>query len=215
MQCLPKLPNAPHGLMICGVAPNDDYFAHMSSLLGASGSTGWARALIQALGPDLQEKRLTSILVLDEYNSPGSNDLNISFARMLYKAFVDQNVYLVFLTQNERVASTLCDLNLRSKITALPTAVHNPDAPLSVDFSWKEFLWGRKLLTKFLECLDKKEATPHPDIFQGKDKEGAVPWIHEPMTPHKARWIYESKVCESSESIDMGKVCSEFLGVDP
>ena len=201
--------------MISGIAQNDDYFAHMSSLLGASVSAGWARALIQALAPDPREKRLSSILILDEYNSPGPNDVNISFARMLYKAFVDQNVYLVFLTQNERVANTLCEFNMRCKLTALPTAVHNPDAPLSVPFQWKEFLWGRKLLTKFLECLDKKGGKPHLDIFEGMDSEGAVPWIHEPMTPHKARWIYESKISESRESIDIGKVCSEFLDDDP
>ena len=46
------LRSAPHGIMIAVLAPNDVYFTHIVSLLGATGSKGWARAPILALAPD-------------------------------------------------------------------------------------------------------------------------------------------------------------------
>jgi hypothetical protein len=188
---LPALPDAPHGLMIGGLAPNDNYVSYMASLLGATDSKGWAQALIQALVPDPKDsQRRKSILILDEFNSPGPDDINLSFARTLYKAFADSNVYLVFLSQSEQFADRLSDLNNRSKITALPTAVMNPDAEIPTKFQWKRMEWSRDLLTKYLEHLDDGK---NPAIFENKDEHGAVDWIDVPMTPHKARWKYETR----------------------
>lgn len=188
---LPALPHAPHGLMIGGLAPNDNYVSYMASLLGATNSKGWAQALIQALVPDPKDsQRRKSILVLDEFNSPGPDDINLSFARTLYKAFADSDIYLVFLSQNKDFADRLSNLNNRSKITALPTAVINPDAEIPTKFQWKRMEWSRDLLTNYLEHLDGGK---NPELFENKDEHGAVGWIDAPMTPHQARWKYETK----------------------
>lgn len=123
--------DAPHGIMISGLSPKEDYVSHMSSLLGATHSTGWARALIQALVPDPRSpSRKHSILILDEFNSAGPDDINITFVKMLYKAITDKSIYLLIMTQNEQLANDLADANNRSKITALPSAVNNSEAPL-------------------------------------------------------------------------------------
>jgi len=201
---LPALPHPPHGLMIGGLAPNDNYVSYMASLLGATDSKGWAQALIQALVPDPKDsQRRKSILILDEFNSPGPGDINLSFARTLYKAFADSNIYLVFLSQSEEFADRLSDLNNRSKITALPTAVENPDAELQTKFQWKRMEWSRGLLTKYLEHLDGGK---NPALFEKKDAEGAVAWIDVPMTPHKARWKYETKSDETLDATALSKL---------
>jgi hypothetical protein len=189
---LPALKHAPHGVMIGGLAPNDDYFTHMASLLGASGAKGWARALIQALVPDPKSpQRRHSILILDEFNSAGPDDINISFARTLYKALTDKSIYLLIMTQDKSVAEKLADLSNRSKITALPGAVTNPEAPMGKYFDWKPMVWNLALLTKYLERMDEGK---NPEIFSDKNDRGELNWLDGPMTPHNARWKYEEKI---------------------
>mmetsp|Transcript_3855 Transcript_3855/g.5874 ORF Transcript_3855/g.5874 Transcript_3855/m.5874 type:complete len:197 (+) Transcript_3855:360-950(+) len=186
---LPALPHAPHGVMIGGLAPNDDYFTHMASLLDASGGEGWARALIQALVPNPRSpQRRHSILILDEFNSAGPDDINISFAKVLYKALTEKSIYLLNMTHDESAGKKLADLNNRSKITALPGAVTNPEAPVGTDFDWKPMVWNLALLTKYLENLD--EGKNH-EIFIDKNDRGELNWLDGPMTPHHARWKYE------------------------
>jgi hypothetical protein len=109
---------------------------------------------------------------------------------MLYRAFVDSHVYLVFIFQNKQFADRLSNENNGSKITALPTAVMNPDAEIPMEFQWKSMEWSRDLLIMYLEHLD---AGKNPALFENKDEHGAVEWIDVPMTPHKARWIFEAR----------------------
>lgn len=205
---LPALPHAPHGVMIGGLAPNDDYFTHMASLLGASGAKGWAQALIQALVPNPKSpERRHSILILDEFNSAGPHDINISFAKMLYKALTDKSIYLLIMTQNRSVGKKLADLNNRSKITALPGAVTNPEAPMETDFDWKPMVWNLTLLTKYLEKLDEGK---NPEIFRDKNDRGELTWLVGPMTPHNARWKYEQKIGAAFDQSTSNKILALY-----
>jgi hypothetical protein len=182
--------DAPHGIMISGLPPKEDYVSHMSSLLGATGSTGWAKALIQALVPDPRSPgRKHSILILDEFNSAGPDDINITFVKILYRAITNKSIYLLIMTQNKKLANDLADVNNRSKITALPSAVNNPEAPLGIEFDWKSMNWDTALLTKYLEKLDQGK---NSQLLQDKNDKGELSWLDGPMTPHMARWNYKA-----------------------
>jgi hypothetical protein len=182
--------NAPRGIMISGLPPKENYVSHMSSLLGATDSKGWANALIMALVPDPRSPaRKHSILILDEFNSAGPDDINITFVKMLYRAITDKSIYLLIMTQNKKLANHLADVNNRSKITALPSAVNNPEAPLGIEFDWKSMNWDTALLTKYLEKLDHGK---NSQLLQQKNDKGELRWLDGPMTPHKARWTYEA-----------------------
>jgi hypothetical protein len=74
--------------------------------------------------------------------------------------------FLLFITQNEEFAAVLCDTSNRAKITALPSAVLNPDAIHPEQFQWKSMMWERPLLTKYLEKLDDGK---NPALFEDKN----------------------------------------------
>lgn len=104
---------------------------------------------------------------------------------MLYKALTDKSIYLLIMTQDKSVGDKLADLNNRSKITALPSAVNNPEAPMGTAFDWKSMLWDTALLTKYLKRLDNER---NAAIFEDKNEQGELYWLDGPMTPHNARW---------------------------
>jgi hypothetical protein len=188
--CPTRNSRPPNGLMISGLAPNDDYFAHMASKLGATGTARWFSALVQALQPDARNDGLPSILILDEFNSAGKDEINIALARMIYKSAVDKRFYVVFITQNKDVANELCNLNNRQKIGPLPLACTNFDASPDESVAWADMSWGRNLLTKFLR---EKYGTKFPQLFDGVAPEDPLPWITDDMTPHSALWAVQER----------------------
>jgi hypothetical protein len=54
----------------------------MSVRLGAGEFRQWIYALVAALSPDpTSERRVPSILILDDFNEPGNNDINVHFIK--------------------------------------------------------------------------------------------------------------------------------------
>lgn len=190
-----------HGLMIGGIAEDDNYVSHMAARLGATGTKGWANALVGALKPNPSTDRLPSILILDEFNFEGPDGVNLAFARRLYKAVVDQGFYVLFITQNETLATRLCNLNNRVKIAPLPKAWQNPGAPQTEPLSWASMLWGRKLMTKFMET---KYAKQFPEHFaeSERDDDGALSWLTEDMNPHEAYWALQSRTNRPLDQVE-------------
>jgi hypothetical protein len=124
-------------------------------LAGSATKQGWAAALIRALELDPKvPNRQLNILLLGEFNTVGPDNMNIAFARILYRAVTEKGFYVVFVVaQNEKLPVDLCDLNNRVRITALSLACKKSNTPAGEASEWASMLWGCMLLIKYLEVV--------------------------------------------------------------
>jgi hypothetical protein len=163
-----------HGIMFTGTGYDMDYFDYMSARLGAGEFRQWIYALVAALSPDPTSPRcFPSILILDDFNEPGNNDMNVAFIKKLMKTVTDRGFYTLILTQNPVFGTYLCSLNGGQKIQPLPgTFTGEKTNPV-----WNDFAWSRQELTKL---VDKQ----HGNAFDGeKDADGCYSWIELGETP--------------------------------
>jgi hypothetical protein len=133
------------GFMITGHAVfDDDYMSELCDCLGATEVKGWMHALLLAM--DGPAARQPSLLILDGFNSLGTNEVNLSFIQRLHGLITkDMDLFVVVLmTQNKNVATRLCSLNHggHSRIAPLPLCYSGePTLPV-----WSELTWDRSLL---------------------------------------------------------------------
>ena len=101
------------------------------------------KCLIAALNPGPAGKaKYSPWLIFDEFNDFGEDDVNLNFAQALFRgiASVPLRINVLFVTQNEEVASKLLSLNDWQKIAPLP-GFTTPDVT-SVGRAPKEFKWN-------------------------------------------------------------------------
>jgi ABC-type uncharacterized transport system ATPase subunit len=69
---------------------------------------------------DESDGREPSLLVLDGFNSLGTDIVNVSFIKQLYGVINGKkNLFVVAMMQNEDVANRLCSLNQGQRIAPL------------------------------------------------------------------------------------------------
>jgi len=73
----------------------------------------WLKCLFSALRRPMDCDQPHSVLVLDEFNHVGKNDINLVFAKALCRAIYDNECTftIIFVTQDLDVATRLCALN--------------------------------------------------------------------------------------------------------
>lgn len=164
------------GIMISGTARN--YHEHMARMLECDPEdTTWAASLVAAMMPEVGSPAEASppLLLLDEFNWPGYDNLNILFIDIFMRLVVDKKFICIILTQNYEVASMLCGLNDNQKIGPLPTAITKPWV-LKEKVPWVSGEWEVSELIKLIRCR-----------FPGKfGAEEDVAWIKKGMTPMDA-----------------------------
>jgi len=151
----------PHGLT---------YFDHISEVFG-SGTTPWLSSLLVALqrsGDEKDKDRLPSVLIMDDFDSAGEDDVNITYMRHLSKDLDDcfwrhekSRCYLIILTQDREVANKLCRINNWKKIAPLPGSyvdieIDERTAEKLPDPTWTLMPWSSEEMTAFVEkCFPK------------------------------------------------------------
>ena len=170
---LPKLETT--GIMISGTARN--YHNHMATLLGCDVSDGtWPASLTAAMMPEPGDHRQGSyppLLLLDEINWLGENDVNILFMDIFMRLVVDRRFICVVQTQNLQVANKLCNLNAGQKIAPLPSLLETPWLGVTEKVPWKIVQWEATALVKLVRSR-----------FPGRfEQEERFDWVVDGMTP--------------------------------
>lgn len=164
------------GIMITGRSLKSNYFQHVAKELGVPYSSDWVKCLLAALSPAPGSKTVP-VLVLDEFNASGNDDLNIqlmdAFMRMVY----GRRLICLVITQDRDVAKKLALLNGYQKIAPLPAALvayedgapgpefEIPKAGEITHWNWKCFDWRLDELTELAEKrCEQREIVFTPEL---------------------------------------------------
>ena len=133
----------------------------------------------------------SSILILDDMNSEGEDKCNIKMIDVLMRHIRNHNrgIHLVVITQNQKVADALCDLNAWQKIGPMdgistPTRQEIREQKKQVPappIVWNDQVveWDEKHLKEFIDAR-----------FAGsKFKKDGRSWIVKGMTPMDAEEV--------------------------
>lgn len=130
------------GFMVTGQMIDTDYTSVLAKKIGATGVEGWIHALLLAMDRPLNEQ--PSILILDSFNSVGTDKVNLHFIKSLYGLMNGKkNMFVVVVTQNKEVANALCGLNGGQRIAPIPGCYNGDD---KTSPTWKEEPWDRERL---------------------------------------------------------------------
>eukprot|EP00977_Amphora_coffeiformis_P030204 scaffold45428_cov176-Amphora_coffeaeformis.AAC.8 len=129
------------GFMISGDEMDDDIPAELGRQLGATSVEGWIHILLLAMSMPVQEH--PSILIIDSFNSLGTDDVNLKFIKALYSMMnAKKNIFVVVLTQLDSVAQKLVDCNGGNRVVPLPGCSKGELTSLT----WNETPWTREQL---------------------------------------------------------------------
>ena len=162
------------GIMITGDGMERDYASKMTSELGVNNVNGWLHALLLAL--DQPKNQHPSILLLDAFNDLGEDNLNKDFIKFLYTQMnrlnAKKNIFVVVMTQEEKVANELCQANGGQRIQPLPGYfTGDKQSPI-----WNNTPWTRGLLMGAIRY-------ENPGEFEEDEQ---CTFIEEGMTPLEA-----------------------------
>jgi hypothetical protein len=129
------------GSMISGDEMDDDIPAELGRQIGATSVDGWIHILLLAMSAPVQEH--PSILIIDSFNSLGTDDVNLKFIKALYSLMnAKKNIFVVVLTHLDSVAQKLVDCNGGSRVVPLPGCSKGELTSLT----WNEAPWTREQL---------------------------------------------------------------------
>eukprot|EP00854_Cymbomonas_tetramitiformis_P014722 gene14722-17397_t len=172
------------------------YLTHIAKTLGIKQEKDVIACLLAAMKTDAPA--LPSILVLDELNDPGKDDLNILLVSVLMRAIaVDQlGISLYVVTQKKEVAEKLLALNCWSKIGPLEglTTPKRSEIKKAADIpegaSWISPVWTAEELSRVV-------SNNFPTATTSED--GSFPWIEVGMVPRKVLELAENNLEEGEE----------------
>lgn len=166
---LGNVSNPSPGLMFTGVSAVNNYFESITDCFPdhQSDPATVFKCVISALSRSSTAKQRSPWLILDEFNLPGEDNINLKFAETLFRQVSEEklNFNILFITQKEEMANELLSYNCWQKISPLPgftspdstTVLHAEQVPK--DFSWVKMPWTRRQLSmvvflKFPELLN-------------------------------------------------------------
>lgn len=129
------------------------------------------KCLIAAISRSSSATQRSPWLILDEFNLPGEDDINMLFAETLFRQVAEKrlNFNILFITQKDQMANDLLALNSWQKISPLPRFT-SPDSATVLsanqapeEFQWVGLPWTRRQLSMVVFLH-------HPKIRE--DKEG-------------------------------------------
>jgi hypothetical protein len=169
-----------------------DYVSKVSGQLKLGGIKGWLHALLLAMNEP--RGKLPSILILDAFNSVGSDDshVNLDFIRSLYSEMnvlkAKNNIFVVVMTAYEQVANRLCGLNGGVRVQPLPGFYKGS----KTSPTWNEEEWPRGLL------IDAIRYEYAGDFKSDK----AFAFIQAGMSPMEASQLAEVETRQKSVKIE-------------
>ena len=143
-----------------GIA-DEDYMSSLGNALGVKNEVeGWVHALLLAMDEPIGCQ--PSILILDDFNSLGKEDVNKAFVKKLYGALEGKkNMYVVLMVSDKSLASKICSINNGQRVRPLPhTYTGEPTSP-----EWNGMKWKREELigaVKYAYPNDFPEPVPNP-----------------------------------------------------
>jgi hypothetical protein len=169
------------GLMFTGVSASSNYFESIMTCFPEYQSDPAAvfKCLIAALSRSSTATQGSPWLILDEFNLPGEDNINMLFAETLFRQVAEKrlNFNLLFITQKKQMANDLLALNSWQKISPLPRFT-SPDSAtvLSADqapeeFQWVGLPWTRRQLSMvvFLRYPKLREDTENIKMENGEE----------------------------------------------
>ena len=172
-------------LMVSGQAVDHDYFSHVATRLGAKkAGWDWVASLVAALIPSPTSlDRPHAVLILDEFNDEGPDCINMKIAEALFRQIYNNHFGFttIFVTQNKKIADTLCAMNKWQKIGPLPgltrpnrweAAASTPPDPVP----WIPVTWTAERLTIMILLR-------FPGKFDGEVVDKVLPWLAGTPTP--------------------------------
>lgn len=147
-------------IMVSGQFPGEvDYLTCMAAALEIPLKEGtydisWIKSLVVGLLPRQGETlEHAPVLILDDFNSPGTNRENILFAESFARYVYGKKITLIFVTQNEEVARDICLCNAWQKVgpfpgMTIPDRVSKPLPPTM--YKWKDMKWSPRNLTQMI-----------------------------------------------------------------
>lgn len=142
--------NERRSIYVSGLGSKKNYFENIADNLQLNPGTNWAKCLVAAMTRGHEDSK-NPVLVLDEFNSLGDNNVNLGDMDMFMRHCLGRKFFLIIATSNEEVARELIKLNHWGKIKPLQ-AVHTFnvfDAALySEDPIWKTITWSTDQLKK-------------------------------------------------------------------
>jgi hypothetical protein len=164
------------GFMMSSDTTEDLYVSSMAKLLKASKVEGWLNALLLAMDQPLGET--PSLLILDDFNSLGSESRNVDFIKRLYQLMNPminkKNMFVVVMTQNEDVANTLCGCNGGQRVRPLKGFYTGTDLTKPV---WTLSRWSRTLLVEAIKY------EYHKQLGDKDENDDFFSFVEEGMTP--------------------------------
>lgn len=143
-----------------GIADNN-YMSSLGNALGVTDAVeGWIHALLLAMDEPIGCQ--PSILILDDFNSLGKEDVNRAFMKKLYGALAaKKNMYVVLMVSDKSLATDICTFNNGQRVRPLPNSyTGEPTSPIWNDMKWKrEELVGA---VKFAYPKDFPEPVANP-----------------------------------------------------
>jgi hypothetical protein len=133
-----------HGFMISGQDLDSNYYLHLRDAVGGKeGVDGWIHALLLAMDREPRDTCQPSILILDGMNSLGEEGVNERFVKKLYGLINGKkNIYVVIITGDEKVATTICSWNGGQRIRPVP----NTYTGAATNPQWSGMKWSREQL---------------------------------------------------------------------
>jgi hypothetical protein len=94
------------GIMLTGDMLQNDIPGAICEKLEANSVDGWIHVLLLAMEALAEER--PSVLIIDSFNSVGTEDVNIKFIQALYSGMnAEKNIFVIVLTQEKTVAQAL------------------------------------------------------------------------------------------------------------
>jgi hypothetical protein len=199
----------PYALMLRGSADAKTYFGHMGAGFKAGG-TPWFAALIAALSrsPDeINAGKRASILILDDFDDCGPDDVNIKNMRRFCHDLNDLQqahgkrleMHVMILTQNRDVGNKLCRINNWKKVGPMPGSYSEPppeerDAAVLPDPDWTDMPWSKDELLSVV----KKAFT------QAELKDVSLDFIETGANPGRVKKLIEGKIEVKRSEADGG-----------
>jgi hypothetical protein len=129
------------GFMISGDDMDDNIPAELGRQIGATSVDGWIHVLLLAMSAPVKEH--PSILIIDSFNSLGTDNVNLKFIKALYSLMnAKKNIFVVVLTHLDIVAQKLIDCNGGNRVLPLPGCSTGELASLT----WNEAPWTSQQL---------------------------------------------------------------------
>jgi hypothetical protein len=175
------------GFMISGDVMDNNIPEEFSKRIGATSVEGWIHLLLLAM--DVPIELHPSILIIDSFNTLGTDNINETFIKALYSQMnAERNIFVVVLTQNEEIAQALINLNGGQRVVPLPGCFSGErTSPI-----WKETPWKREEL---IEVLHYK--------FPGKfNDQAGLGFVKEGMTPLEVIKKARTRLRTSDETPD-------------